>query len=337
MGLFSKLFGKKKNEPIRTKAQKPLAEAPKTKKQNLFLTNASEFGLGDIQLGISGKMRVDGILAFAEFDKIAKARGLPFEFNVMYTTLLEEGALTIPVVCSIGDEKYSLYFIYQEEDLLKYKDLVNHVHRTAYPNLIYFSSIPIYDGYKPKPIIEPFQLADLRVENDAKIAGEYAMWWKTEDDPVFHSSKTQTILSQMYDIFKGYETYLTGYVLRQTRIKKEVQLERVKLPNDNVTYILAAPEGKHVIMSLSLEKGIRFLFPIQTTSHLYRERFLKGALVDFMATVIPLKQHNAPTDEPTDPNSYDWFEFLSSVIKQKEEAGESIDHIGVMQLNSDLN
>lgn len=61
----------------------------------------------------------------------------------MYTTLLEEGALTVPLVCSIGDEKYSLYFIYNEEELLKYKDLVKHINRTEYPNLTYFSSIPI--------------------------------------------------------------------------------------------------------------------------------------------------------------------------------------------------
>ena len=124
MGLFNKLFGKNKDQGNSSQSKSS------NKKQNNFITNTSEFGLGEVNLGISGKLRVDGILAFAELEKIAKSRNLPFEFNVMYTTLLEEGALTVPVVCSIGDEKYSLYFIYQEEELLKYKDLVKHIKRT---------------------------------------------------------------------------------------------------------------------------------------------------------------------------------------------------------------
>lgn len=331
MGLFSKIFGKKKDDKKLSRSNSS------SKKQNNFITNASEFGLGEINLGISGKVRVDGILAFAELEKIAKSRNLPFEFKVMYTTLLEEGALTVPVVCSIGDEKYSLYFIYQEEELLKYKDLVKHVNRTDYPNLIYFSSIPIYDGYEPKPIIEPFQLADLRVENDANIAGEYAMWWKSDDDPTFHNSITYEHLNKMYQIFKGYETYLTGYILRQTRIKQEMQLERMKLPDNHVSYILAAPEGKYVVLDLSQEKGIRFLFPINNTTKEYRERFLKGAMVDFAANMIPLRQQNFPTDEETDPNSFDWFNFMARMVKEKEQAGEAIDRIGLMNLNSNLN
>ena len=328
MGLFSKLFGRNK------KTENP---KPKKSRQNIFLTNTAEHGLGEVELGISGKVRVDGIMAFSKLDEIAKERGLPFDFKVMYTTLLEEGALTVPIVCSIGDDRYSLYFIYQEEDLLKYKDLVNHIARTDYPNLIYFSTIPIYEGYQPKPIIEPFQLADLRVENDAKVAGQYAMWWKSDDDPVFHTSTTYQYLTKLYQVFKGYETYLTGYILRQTRIKPEVQLERMQLPEQHVSYILAAPEGKYVVLDLSQEKGIRFLFPISGTSKEYRERFLKGALVDFLATMLPLKQQGVPLDEQTDPNSYDWFEFMGRVIKQKEEDGESIDQIGLMSLNGQMN
>lgn len=329
MGLLSKFFGRNKHNVNQSKGS--------NKKQNHFITNASQFGLGEINLGISGKVRVDGILAFAELEKVAKSRNLPFEFKVMYTTLLDEGALTVPVVCSIGDEKYSLYFIYHEEELLKYKDLTRHIHRTEYSKLIYFSSIPIYDGYEPKPIIEPFQLADLRVENDAKIAGEYAMWWKSDEDPTFHNSITYEHLNKMYQIFKGYETYLTGYVLRQTRIKTEAQLERTMLPENHVSYILAAPEGKHVVLDMSQEKGIRFLFSIKTTTKEYRERFLKGAMVDFAANMIPLKQQNFPIDEQTDPNSYDWFNFMARMVKQKEEQGESIDKIGIMNLNSNMN
>lgn len=330
MGLFDKIFGNKKNKTTSTPKEK--------KKQNYFITNSNDFGLGNIELGISGKVRVDGILAIAAMEKIAKARSKQFSFSVMHTSLLEEGALTVPVVCSIGDDKYSLYFIYQEVELLKYKDLVNHVSRTQYPNLIYFSSIPIYDGYEPKPIIEPFQLADLRYDKQSKVAGKFAMWWSTDKDQLFHESKTYEYLSKLNELMKGYETYMAGYVLRQTRILQEQELKRMKLPEQHATFIIDAPEEKKVILDISQEKGIRFLFPIDNTTKEYRERFIKGVMVDFAANIIPLKQHKLPVDDKLDPNSYDWFNFMSRVIKEKELSGELTGHqIGTIDFNSQMN
>ena len=332
MGLFSRLFGAGKEG-------KPLANKNDEKpKQNSFLTNSAEFGLGEIDLGISGKVRVDGILAIAALQDLAKKQDKEFQYSVMYTSLLEEGALTVPVVCSIGAEKFSLYFIYQEDDLLKYKDLVKHVSRTAYPNLIYFSSIPIYEGYDPKPIIEPFQLADMRVDKDGKVAGKFAMWWSTEGDPHFHTSGTFEHLSKLNELMKGYETYMAGYVLRQTRIIQEMELKRVQLPENNATYVIDAPEEKKVLLDISQEKGIRFLFPIDKVTKEYRERFLKGIMVDFAASIIPLRQHGAPVDEDTDPNSYDWFNFMAKVVKEHEDSGEYKDHqIGIIEYNTQMN
>lgn len=332
MGLFDKLFGRKKEE--KQAAPKSKAE----KKQNYFITNSQEFGLGEIELGISGKVRVDGILAIAAMEKIAKERNQPFKYNVMHTTLLEEGALTVPVVCTIGEDKYSVYFIYHEEELLKYKDLVQHISRTPYPDLIYFSSIPIYDGYQPKPIIEPFQLADLRVDRGGEVAGKFAMWWSTDEDPYFHQSKTFEYLSKLNELLHGYETYMTGYVLRQTRISQEQDLKRTRLPERNATYVIDAPEEKKVLLDISQEKGIRFLFPIDNTTQAYRERFIKGAMVDFVANILPLKQHNVPIDEKTEPNSYDWFNFMARVVQEKEAAGELKGHqIGLIEFNARMN
>ncbi len=330
MGLFDKIFGTNKNKG--TGKQGP------SKKQNLFITNSADFGLGEIELGISGKVRVDGLLAIAAMEKAAKAQGKAFTFSVMHTTLLEEGALTVPVVCTIGEDKYSLYFIYQEEELLKYKDLVKHVGRTAYPNLIHFSSIPIYDGYEPKAIIEPFQLADLRYDKDDKVAGKFAMWWSTEKDPLFSTSETYKYLSKLNEVIKGYETYMVGYVLRQTRINSGAELKRTALPDEHATFIIQAPEEKKVLMDISKEKGIRFLFNVDDTTVEYRDRFIRGAVVDLVANIIPLRQNDFPTDEPTDPNSYDWFNFMSKVVKQKEEEENMIGHqIGLLEFNAQMN
>lgn len=97
------------------------------------------------------------------------------------------------------------------------------------------------------------------------------------------------------------------------------------------------PENKKIILDLSKEKGIRFLFPVHSTTKAYRERFLRGALVDFLATRIALQQQQAPEDGPIEPNSYDWFNFMGRVIKKKEMEGERIDRIGALMLNSKMN
>jgi len=339
MGLFDRLFGKKKKiEAASTPVPKPASSPQKAQKKNYFFTNAQDFNLGEIQLGISGKMRIDGLLGIAEMEKIAKARGVESSFSVLHTTLLEEGALTVPVVCTIGEERYSLYFIYKEEELLKYRDLVKHIDKTSYPNLIYFSSIPVNEGLNSKPIIEPFQLADLRVDLNAKIAGQFSMWWSSEEDPLFHLSKSFEYLKQLNELMNGYETYMTGYVLRQTRIVSELELKRMRLPEQNATYVLNAPEGKKVLLDLSQEKGIRFLFPIEDTSKEYRERFLRGAMVDFAANIISLKQNNLPIDEKIEPNSYDWFSFMSRTVTEKEKSKELIGHkLGVVNYNAQSN
>ena len=41
-------------------------------------------------------------------------------------------------------------------------------------------------------------------------------------------------------------------------------------------------------------------------------------MVDFAANIIPLRQHKVPVDEKMEPNSYDWFNFMSKVVKEKE-------------------
>ncbi len=327
MRIFNRLFGNNKNDKD---------DSPK-RDQNYFLTNSSDYQLGEIELGITGKVRVDGIVAITKLQDIAKKRNKPFQFSVIYTTLLEEGALTVPIVCSIGEDKYSLYFIYKEEELLKYKDLITQIEKTAYPKLLYFSSIPIYKRYQPKKIIEPFQLADLRHTENTKTAGQFAMWWSTDEDTIFHTSVTYDHLVKMYDIFRRYESYLVGYILRQIGVLKEIKLQRMPLPEESIRYIIDAPEEKKVILNISREKGIRFLFPIHTTTKKYRERFLHGAMIDFLATRMTLEQQDVPRDQQTTPNSYDWFHTMAEVIKERELFGKQISKIGLTTLNSLMN
>lgn len=324
MGLIDTILGKKrsaKNSPRLLKSQ------------NYFLTNSQEFGFGDIKLDVSRKIKVDALLAIEALGKIAIEMGHSFKFCINHTSLLKHGVLKVPVACTIGAKKFSLFFIYQEADLTTYRGLIKQIIQTPYPNLMYFSSIPVYEGYRAKSIYEPFRISDLRYDRDIKMKGSYAMWWSTEDDPLFHKSKTFECLSNFNKMVKGYESYMAGYVLMQTRILEGKDLQRMRLPERNVTYVLNAPEEKNVLLDLSKEKGIRFLFNFSKTTAEYRDRFIKGAVLDIIANICLLKQKGLPTDEDIEPNSYDWFSFMSRVVKQKEEAGEMIGHqIGLLEI-----
>jgi hypothetical protein len=301
-----------------------------------FNTNSAEFGFGQIEVKVTGKVEVDRSAVITALQELAKTIEVTFEYHYEYTSLLPEGALTMPAVFIFDDKRYSLYFIYQEEDVLKYHDLIKHIKHTSYPNLIYLSAIPFTKGDKQKPIIQPFKLANLRYEPDAIIAGEYAMWWQTPDECTLNNSATFEYLSRMYDVYKGYETYLHGYILQQTEVLVG-ELSRIKLPEDHVKYVLQAPENKKIFLDISQEKGIRFLFPVITTSRAYRERFLHGIVADLLAARLALQNQEMPLDEQLKPNSYDWFQYISQAVTQKESTGEQIELIGGIRANVSMN
>ena len=302
-----------------------------------FSTNSAKFGFGQLNVRVSGKIGTDSQAVIAILQQMAQAIEVDFEYHFKYTSLLKEGALTVPVVITFNKKRYSLYFIYQEVDVLKYHDLVKHVERTDYPNLLYFSAIPFRAGDRQKTIIQPFKLADLQYDKDAMIAGEYAMWWQTPDDLTFHDSTSMEYLSKMYEVYKGYETYFHGCILQQTGVIGEEQLSRIKLPEDHVKYVLQAPENKKIFLDTSQQKGIRFLFPVITTSRTYRERFLQAVLSDLLVARLALQNREVPLDAEVAPNSHDWFQYIAEAVIQKEITGEEIELIGGIRANVSMN
>lgn len=335
MGIIGRILGyDTRYQSVTSVDTSTAAKSWRQKKINSFITNCSEFSLGDISVSISGVLEIDATIAIWALEKVAGQRGVSFTHSVMYTSLLPEGALTVPFVCSIGEKKYSVYFIYTEEQLLKYNDLVKQVTDTAYPELIYFSVMPMNVGIDTRPIIEPFQLADLVVDKEWQAVGDFAMWWPTPEDPVFHQSATCEYLSNLYKLVNRYESYATGYVLRQTGIKSESELERILLPENYNTYVLDAPEAQKVLLDLSQESGIRFLFPIAHVTREYRERFLKGVFVDLASTIIPLRQQQTPADNQTMANGSDWFTRMAETVAHAEQNGDFIGphHVGHIEI-----
>jgi len=291
-----------------------------------FYTNAENFGFKDIKVSNSSKLRTDAILVISQFQNFCDLNNLSFDYSVLYISLLEDGALQIPLVFNSENTGYSVFFIYTEEDAKKYNDAIIKIKETAYPNAIYFSCFD-FSGVLGKELsTRTLQLSDLRIEKEANLTEEYAMWWSEDDETSFSNSETNEILDSMYEILQDYESVYTGYLLHQVGISEE--FGRALLPNDEKALVAKAPENKNILIILSQKKGIRFLFPVKSTSRFYREQFLSAMRVDFLTLRLTLQQQQIPKDEPNELNGAEWFKVMTKVTEENEKKGQIIKSIG---------
>lgn len=291
-----------------------------------FRSNANVFGLEGIDLDCSGSLRVDAISVINKFQEICDNEKWDFDYFVRYISLLDEGVLEIPLVCHIGDKAFSVFFIYTLDDAKKYKDALLKVKQTKYPNTIYFSGFDIDTVFDKMLSTRTLQLSDLRLQKDKSIHENYAMWWPELYDDRFSVSESKEILESIYDIHKDYESVFVGYILCQIGLIED--LERAQLPKDEKALILIGPENKTILLILSQEKGIRFLFPINSTSKFYREQFLSAIRIDFLSLRLSLQQQNIPKDEAKEMHSRNWFKNMLKIVEQKENEGKQINSIG---------
>jgi hypothetical protein len=291
-----------------------------------FYSNAENFGFKSIQVESTETLRVDAVVAIAGLQAFCEANNLSFDYSVLYISLLEEGALQVPVVFTSENTGYSVFFIYNEEDAKKYNDALIKVKYTAYPNAIYFSVFDMQGFFGKVQSTRTLRLADLRLNKEATLSDEYAMWWSIDEETTFSSSETKEILESIYEIQKDYESVYTGYLLQQVGITEE--FGRALLPAEEKALVVQAPENKNILLILSQEKGIRFLFPIKTTSRFYREQFLSAIRIDFLTLRLTLQEQQIPKDEPSSINGMEWFVMMVKATAQSESEGKQIETIG---------
>lgn len=329
MSFFKRLFGGKPKQDNPQRVAKSSKDAKEKKEENQpFHTNAPEHGF-DVEVKNTGLLRIDAILAISYFGEVCKERGLDFSYEVLYTNLLEEGALTIPMVFKAGDKGYSVFFIYEPGEAGMYADAIRKIGETEYPNAIYYSVVP--DPASASPIISTasFQTKTLRQLKEPQLKGQFSMWWASEEDKSFGTSTTRAALDRIYKAVHRYETVYCGYLLLQLGIEKE--MSRVNLPDDHSLLAVHGPESVTVLIDFSLEKGIRFMFPVDDCRPGYRERFLEGVAAEFEDLRQGLESKPVDQDPLTDPNGYDWYTFMSSVTAKKEAEGEGVDFVGLIQ------
>ncbi|MEL6534834.1 MAG: hypothetical protein AAFQ98_05450 [Bacteroidota bacterium] len=327
MGLLHKLFGNKPQTEQPSSPEAPQKQAPHSV-VTPFQTNLEGFGIREVTINNSGELRVDAILCIAELERFAEEHHKLFHYEVMHPMFVEAGVLTAPLVFTLNEKGYSAFFIYTEEEAKKYRDAVHHLPETDYPNAVYFSAIDLLGSNERVPSTEPFQLADMRAIKDELPAEDYAMWWASQEDEKFHSSESASLLSKLYETMKGYTTLMVGYLLRQVKVNPE--LNRMNLPEEPAKLLLYAPNGVKVLATYDAKKGVRFLFP-ENTSTQYRVKFLQGALVDFLAERLMLEKQGIPKDASSEDYGYAWYQNLNASVTERENAGEKVELVGLMQ------
>ncbi len=293
---------------------------------DIFLTNAEIYGFKNIQVSNSNQLRVDAILAITKLQEFCDANSLSFDFSVLYISLIEEGALQVPFVFTSKNTGYSVFFIYDEEDAKKYNDALLKIKYTPYPNAIYFSCLDITEVFGKVQSTRTLRLSDLRIDKEASLNDDYAMWWSGEDETIFSTSETKEILESIYEIQKDYESVYTGYLLQQVGILED--FGRALLPAEEKALVVHAPEDKNILLILSQDKGIRFLFPIKTTTRFYREQFLSAIRIDFLTLRLTLQEKQIPKDEPNNANGSEWFMLMTKTTAENERNGNLIETIG---------
>lgn len=284
----------------------------KSDEQNHFITNSEDLGLGKLKVPFIKDMDIDAMFIKVYLEEYAKKQNLSFKYSIFYSTLLEDGVLSVPLVCSIGNKKYSVYIIYNDDDLMKYYDLTQKISMTEYPELIFFSTkeVSTYnDKLEKKSSIIPFNINHLYHDKKNYVEGNYALWWKTKNDSDFLTSDSLIYIGLIYKCQEYYAKLLAAISLYYLGISEQLILR--ELPDQHVNISLIAPEEKNVLLHISKERGVIFLFHLDTPQK-YRELFLKGIASFFLKITKDIELQGFTKDAYTYPNGID---IMNNIIK----------------------
>jgi hypothetical protein len=169
-------------------------------------------------------------------------------------------------------------------------------------------------------------------KSDSSPSGQYAMWWRTEKDPLFSKSRSMEILNDIYITLHSINSYVFGIIARALGLVRD-NAQRLGLPDREASIPIKGPEYQHMFISASREKGIRFHFSTTAISSEYRDVFLALFLAFAKSARNEIEQREFPMDPP-DPDYENgplgWWRFATQFAQSKGEAA-GISMFGVIE------
>jgi hypothetical protein len=234
------------------------------------------------------------------------------------------GFLNVPLEIEDAGKRYPVFFYphARPEIASKHRGASEILPRKGLQAPVYYAPSPLPEAPPSNPL-RPFSPGIL-AKSSSPAPGQYAMWWSTEKDPSFSTSKTIGILDGIYTTLAGINSYVFGLLARALGVVED-RPGRVGLPDREASIPAKGPEYQDMFISASREKGIRFHFRTTASTPEYRDVFL-GLFLAFAKTArAEIEQKRLPQDPP-DPDHEDgplgWWRFAAQVARSKEhEAG----------------
>ena len=319
--IFQKIFPTKQDIDAKV-LQIPNSQTINEPKSEYY-HNFTEHQLPDFQFSLTGNFALDIMSGIGKIDKVFKKAKIPFEVEgFYYTKLFEEGKLDIPVVFKAKHQAFSLFFLYNEDQIKTFNDARDRIKDAAFPNALFLAKVNPALSNERLFSLSRLKLSDLKYYHNLPLQGTYAMWWSTEEDAYFPNAPIQRLYHQIYTTIKGYETYMVGYILSEIKMKGYEDLNRVQLPNEQQEIPVKGPEYQPILISLSMEKGIRFHFSKENTNKNYIHHFLTQIHLSLKELRNLLEQQGIEEDTSRESCGLDWFQYITRLSEQKHLRGE---------------
>ena len=257
----------------------------------------------------------------------------PDNLSFMYLQLFDDGYIEIPVLMDFEGVKHPFFFIYTDIEARNFLSARELLLDNGFGEPFYASSVDISNTKEKGAALRTGGAYSrfFTVKKDGLSKGEYALWWKSQEEEFFTGSKTKEYVLEMYKIFHEYETWHFGFLVQELNLSSDVkEYSRVELPEEAREIPLLGPENTDIILSVSREKGIKFLFPTSVTKA-YRERLLRFLLDHIKGLHIILESHNVEKDQ-NKTSSLEWFAFICKHLEKTEKSENIEDAIAQVSL-----
>ncbi|MDA0839270.1 MAG: hypothetical protein O2857_15990 [Planctomycetota bacterium] len=257
--------------------------------------------------------------------------------EIAHCRMLEEGILEVPFEIVSEDHTFGLFLFSDacSASAAAFKGVQNIYNSWEEHTAIYYSPGPLKlsNGPELSPL-RPFAFdIFLKLSGEAATPGEYAMWWPENEEDRFCNSETHCLLNRIYAALDGIETYVNAMLLHNLDVLEEHEPSfRVSLPQQPANIPILGPDGLPMLLSLSHEKGIRFLMHREQTAPACSKLFLKH-LAEFVERIREdIVHHQMRLDEAS--VAVEWFKSSVETIRLQESSGGELDAFGVVRVGS---
>jgi hypothetical protein len=319
--MFGNLFRKKKakKEEKKQPEKKPVKAEKKAEKVTL-ITNAKGWPSMAVPKSFLNENENFLILAFAAMLKgeLDKLKGFKIS-HLAKRILTSKGILDVPIEVEHDGEKYYV-FLYTKSDkeAAKQYNAAKKFVKSEYGIESYYYAPSKLDakaaGGKPFRLLN--EQKDFVGKPDAKLEGQYAMWWSSGRNDKFIGSECHKNIKRAFKAMAGIETYIFCAMGKALGFYKEKSF-RLKLPEKNMDFVVDGPDDRLFIFSASEEKGMKFKFNTKETSAEYRDNFWK-VFADYVENIRKvIFENNAALDNTC--ASLIWLEGIEAVLKDKKQ------------------